>query len=147
MRTTLLMALGCLALVPATSVAQVSGTIVVGGLPVGGMIQFGPQPYAYYRPRPRMLYGYAPRVIVVERWRGHKHGDDFRHMRWGTVWYDRMDGRYYDGYRPGLVEIRVYEREGRYYQPYDGRDDDRYDDRRERHRGRDRDDWYDPDRR
>lgn len=148
MRMTLLMTVGALTIMPTVAKAQVSGAIIVSGLPIGGVIQFGgPPPGAYYRARPRVaMYGYVPRVIVVERWRGNRHREEFRRMRSRQIWYDRYDDRYFDGYRPGLVEVQVYERDGRYYRPYDDDRDERYDRRRGHHGKPDRDDWSDRDR-
>ena len=88
--------------------------------------------HVYDRPARRVVVRrYEPRVIVVDRYhrgraRGHykNHGRPYRSVR---VWYDRDRARYYDGYRPGLKEVVVYEIDGRYYDDYRdrGRDRDR----------------------
>ena len=95
--------------------------------------------HVYDRPVRRVVvHRYEPRIIVVDRYhrgraRGHyKHGRGYRSVR---AWYDRDRRVYYDGYRPGLREVTVYQIDGRYYDDYraDYRDDrydrDRYDDR------------------
>lgn len=137
MRVPVLLALGALVLAPLRSEAQVSGTIVISGLPVGGFVRFGHPRHGYYgRPGP-----YA-QVVVVERWPKHRHSNAWRHLERRTLWYDRHDGIYYDGYRRGLVEVQVYVHDGRFYRAEEhGRDrDDRWDDRRDRRHGSDRDD-------
>jgi hypothetical protein len=138
MRMPLLLAAGALAFAPAPSQAQVSGTVIIGGGPVGGVIHVG-EPR--YRREVVVVERRAPRVIVVERVYRHKHK---RHPIWRyrdrgryervIVYYDRRHDRYYDRHRPGLVEIHVVARGGRYYRLYDDdrrryRDDDdrRYD--------------------
>jgi hypothetical protein len=118
MRTPLLLTLGALALAPARAGAQVSGTIVIDGGPVGGVITIGDR-----RPARRVVVveRYAPRVIVVERLdrrydRKHpvvRHRD--RHDR-VIIFYDRRDRAFYDRpYRRGLVEVEVIRYRGRYY--------------------------------
>jgi len=137
MRVPVLLALGALAFAPLRTEAQVSGTIIISGLPLGGVVQFGHPRYgSYWRPRPHA------QVVVVERWPKHRHGNDWRHQERRSVWYDRYDGTYYDGYRRGLVEVQVYVHDGRFYRAEEhGRDrDDRWDDRRDRRHGSDRDD-------
>lgn len=99
--------------------------------------------HLYDRPVRRVVaHRYEPRLIVVDRYhrgRGHykHHGRGYRTVR---AWYDRDRRAYYDGYRPGLREVTVYEIGGRYYDNY--RVDDR-DDRRDRDRDRHSDDRYD----
>ena len=134
MRLSILLALTAAGLLPATAAAQVSGTIVIGGLPVGGGITFG-VPRRVPGPARRVVIvdRYAPaRIVVVERWRPSKH-DIRRYQRHNRreVWYDQRGGRYYDRARPGLRRVEVYERGGRYYRP-DG-DRDRHDRRSGRH--------------
>ena len=161
MRVSAALALTALAFSPVQSEAQVSGEIAVDGYPVGGYIRFGDRPRYVEVARPRsrgsrvvVVERYAPpRVIVVERWQKHKHHKHWRQdrrYRRGFVFYDRRHDRYYDSYRPGLIEIRVVIRDGRYYR-YDDRDrydrdrdyrDRDYRDRRDRDRRYD-DDWDD----
>lgn len=153
MRFSSALALTVLAVAPVRSEAQVSGEIAVDGYPVGGYIRFGDRPryVEVVRPRARgqrvvVVERYAPpRVIVVERWQRHKHHkhwrDDRRYRR-GFVYYDRWHDRYYDSYRPGLVEIRVVIRDGRFYR-YDDRDRSYRDRRDRRYRDGRYDDWDD----
>jgi hypothetical protein len=92
--------------------------------------------HVYDRPVRRrvVVHRYEPRVIVVNRFHrgralGHyKHGRGYRSIR---AWYDRDRRVYYDGYRPGLRLVTVFEIGGRYYDNYrdDRYDRDRYDDR------------------
>jgi hypothetical protein len=121
MRVHALFAAGLLGLAPAAN-AQVSGTIILGGGPIGGVME-------------RPVY-VGPRVIYVERWRGKGH---FKHDRYArrVVYYDPRDRVYYDRHRKGCREVEVWERSGRYY-----RDHDRDDHRGDRHKDR-RDDRYD----
>jgi hypothetical protein len=124
----MLLALGALVLAPLRTEAQVSGTIVISGLPVGGFVRFAHPWHGYYG-RP---HRYA-QVVVVERWPKHRHRNDWRHLERRTLWYDRHDGIYYDGYRRGLVEVQVYAGHGRHYRPDKGDRDDRWNDHRDRH--------------
>ena len=134
MRVQALFAAGLLGLAPAAN-AQVSGTIIIGGGPIGGVITVG-QPVIVARPRARVVYA-DPRVVYVERWHGNghvKHGHGYSRR---VVYYDPRDRVYYDRHRGGCREVEVWEREGRYYRDgdryddrYDDRHDDRYDDRR-----------------
>jgi len=127
MRVHALFAAGLLGLAPAAN-AQVSGTIIIGGGPIGGVITVG-QPVIVARPRARAVY-VDPRVVYVERWRGKghfKHGHGYSRR---VVYYDPRDRVYYDGHRGGCREVEVWERDGRYYRDRDYDDDDRYDDRR-----------------
>jgi hypothetical protein len=126
MRVPILLALGALILAPLRTEAQVSGTIIISGLPVVGIVRFGQPRYGYYtRPRPHA------QIVEVERWRTHKHRNDWRHLERRSVWYDRYDGTYYDCHRRGLIEMQVYVHDGRFYRAEEhGRDrDDRRDDR------------------
>jgi hypothetical protein len=129
MRLPILLALTAAAILPANAAAQVSGTIVIGGLPVGGVVTFG-SPRWVPGPARRVVVmeRHAPgRVVVVERWRPSKHyyrGDHRRYSR-AEVWYDQRAGRYYDRVRPGLRRVVVYERDGRYYRHDDDKRDRR----------------------
>ncbi|HEV8599924.1 MAG TPA: hypothetical protein VGQ69_11230 [Gemmatimonadales bacterium] len=129
------------------SAQRVSADIRIGGRgPVSGHVRI--DSHDHYRDRYYRDYGYRPRLVRVDVIRRHDHG---RHNGWFrqfqrkarvvVVYYDRRDDCYYDRrFYPGLEEIRVYERDGRYYRPDDRDWDDRYDDRR--YDGR-YDDWYD----
>jgi hypothetical protein len=144
MRFTTWVMAGALALLPARSSAQVSGAVVIGGGPIGGVVTFGHP--VVVRPRGYVVVPryYPPaRIVVVERYRKH------RGHHWGrndrrVVYYDRGARIYYDRYRPGLYEVPVYYRDGHYYGECDRdhyRDRDRYYDRDDRYRGGDDDDW------
>lgn len=146
------------------SAQRVSADIRIGGRgPVSGHVRI--ESRDRYRDRYYRDYGYRPRVVRVDVIRRHDRG---RHSGWFkqfhrkgrvvVVYYDRWDDCYYDRrFYPGLQEIRVYERDGRYYRMDDRDWDDRYDDRRgdwrddwrddDRYRRDGRDDWYDRDRR
>jgi len=129
---------------------RVSADIRIGGVgPVSGHIRIGDR-YEWRRDR------YRPRRIVVEHFgrRDRRWYDGwFRQWRRGAevviVFSDRDGRHYYDRYRPGFHEVRVFRRGGRYYRVDDDRwdRDDRYDrdgrglDRRDR-----RDDRADRDR-
>ena len=95
-------------------------------------IQIGSGPTVIIRHRPRVAVverRYAPRIIVVEH-RHHAHKWWKRHgYHEVRAWYDDERDQYYewrDGYqRPGLREVVVYTRDGRYYQPCDDHRDHR----------------------
>ncbi|MGQ0704117.1 MAG: hypothetical protein ACT4PM_13375 [Gemmatimonadales bacterium] len=132
---------------------RVRADIRIGGGPISGRVVIGDRYRDYYRPRPR-----AFRVEVL-RWRDHVHHRNwlrkFRRDSRVIVVYHDYRGGYYDRFRPGLVECRVYERGGRYYRwdndrfdrwVYSGRFDDDYDSWDDRHdRWHDENDRYDRD--
>jgi hypothetical protein len=140
------------------SAQRVSADIRIGGRgPVSGHVIIGQRPRydEYYRPR-------VVRVEEVRGWGGRRdrgwHRGWFKQFREPprvvVVYYDRYDDCYYDGYRPGLEEIQVYESSGHYYRlddRYDDRygcSDDRYDHRYDdRYYNRDYDDCRNDDRR
>jgi hypothetical protein len=144
------------------SAQRVSADIRIGGGgPVSGHVRI--DSHDRYRDRYYRDYGYRPRLVRVEVIRRHDRGrhngwyrDFQRKARVVIIFYDRRDDRYYDRrFYPGLEEIRVFERDGRYYRPddrdwydrFDGRRDDDWD-RRDGRDDRDRrDGWYDRDRR
>jgi hypothetical protein len=138
---------------------RVSADIRIDGGPVAGRVRIGDRDRYRSRPVVRRVY-----VERIRRDRGRHNGwyKDFRRgARIVVVYYDPRDDFYYDRRYDGLEEIRVYERDGRYYRldddrygydddryddrrdgRYDGRNGGRYDDRRNRDRDRDRDrDW------
>jgi len=149
---------------------RVSADIRIGGGPVDGRVIIN-DPYQYRRSRPVIVY--QQRRVPVERirfdrrydrrWQYDKHQrKQWDHWRkdydhWRRDWYNRFsrdyrvsvvyyDGRedcYYDRFRPGLQEIRVYERDGRVYRFDDN--DSYYDDGRysrdDRDGRRDGDGW------
>ena len=119
---------------------RVNADIIIGGGPVSGRIIIGDRRYDR---RPRMIR----RVEWVRRHDNRRAGwyRNFRRdHRVMVVYYDRRDDRYYlDRFQSGLVEIRVYERDGRYYRLDDDRDFDRYGDGRDDRRG---DRWNNDDR-
>ena len=149
---------------------RVSADIRIGSGPVDGRVIIN-DPYQYRRSRPVLVF--PQRRVFVERvrfdrrfdrrWAYDKHQrKEWEHWRkdydhWRRDWYNRFsrdyrvsvvyyDGRddcYYDRFRPGLQEIRVYERDGRFYRFDD--DDSYYDDSRsyrdDRDWRRDQDGW------
>lgn len=141
MRVTHLLGVGALMLgltaAPTLSAQRVAIGVRFGGGPVAGRVFFGrrawyPRYYPAPYPRPVIIdaYGPGPRYVVVDRLRvprGRAWGW-WRHHGYlqATLWAGD-DGRYYDrdDARPGLREVTVYQRDGRYYQPdgdYDGGD-------------------------
>jgi hypothetical protein len=138
------------AAVPAAQAQSVEAGVVIQSGPVRGHVVIAdPAPVVVYREPPRhvvVVERYQPRRVIVERvyaprgraigwWRKHGYGAT-------TVYYDPADDCYYErrvGGRPGLREVVVYERDGRYYRSdvddydHDGRRDYReYRDRRDR---------------
>lgn len=121
---------------------HVSADIRIGGRgPVSGhvRIESSRDRYDYRRDYD---YGRRVRVEIVRgrHDRGWRDGwyRQMRKARLVAIYYDRREDCYYDRFSPGLQEIRVYERDGRFYRLddryddgyYDGRyDDRRYDDR------------------
>lgn len=122
--------------VPRAADAQrVSADIVLRGGPIAGVVRIG-RPPSYYgryveviRPRARpsrvIVLRREPARVQIIRWQGHRH--DGRYCRGGHfsrvgVFYDGRHDRFYDGYRPGLEEVEVYEHDGVLYRDWD-RDD------------------------
>jgi hypothetical protein len=128
MRITALVTAGALAFLPGRSEAQVSGAVVIGGGPVGGVVVFG---------RPQVVVQRHPRVIVIDRYDRHKH--NHRKFERRVVYYDRGYDRYFDHYRPGLIEVAVLFGGGHYYRDFEYDD---YHRNRARARYRDRRDFY-----
>jgi hypothetical protein len=101
---------------------RVTADIRIGNGPVAGRIIIGDS---------RRRYESSPRAVRHVEWvRGRDNRrDDWhrqfgRHARVAFVYYDRHHRRYYfDRYRSGLQEIRVFERDGRFYRFDDDRDD------------------------
>ncbi len=145
-------ALASISIASSASAQRVSADIHIGGYPVSGTIHIGD---GHPRPR-RVVYERAhPGRIHVEYRRGW-NPRRYRNARVIVVYYDRRDDRFYDGFRRGLEEVRVYHHDGRYYRFDDDRGgrydrDDRRDRRdRDRYESRDRDrdrDWNERDRR
>jgi hypothetical protein len=123
---------------------QVRADIILRSGPVAshvfignGYSTYGRQRVVYRRVPVRRVV-LAPRVIVVERVRHHGYGD-WRRFGYSPVTLYYIDGQYFERgfYRPGLREIVVYERGGRYYREgdenaryhrdHDERQHDRYD--------------------
>jgi hypothetical protein len=110
------------------SAQQVAANIIVRGGPIAGHVTIAdgyssyrrPTVVEYRRPEARRMVvveRYAPRVIVVERVRHHRHANYWaRHgYRPVTVYY--VDGRYYDRDVRGRGRaVVVYEHDGRYYE-------------------------------
>ena len=127
-------------LVLATSPVQaqlVAANVVVRSGPVSGHVVLSNGYSTYHRP-PVVVYRraperrvvvverYHPRVIVVERVRHHRHARQWERYGYRPVtlfyvngrYYDRYDDRY-DEYRPNMVRVVVYERDGHYYRDCD----------------------------
>jgi hypothetical protein len=119
------------------SAQRISADIRIGGGPIAGHIRIGPDRFGYR--------DYRPRFVRVEVLRAR---DYYRRSGWlrsfrrdariRAVYYDRGRDFYYDRFRPGLIQINVFEREGRFYRWDDDRfdrwvcdrwNDDRWDDR------------------
>ncbi len=109
---------------------RVSADVVVR---IGDRYPYGTRPIVVPRRVPArrviVVERYAPRVIIVERVRhprGHAYGYWKKHgYRPVQIYYDAAYGRYYDRYdryHPGLREVTVWERDGRYYRTW--HDDD-----------------------
>lgn len=127
------------------SAQRVSADIRIGSGPIAGHIRIGD--YGY-RNRPRFV-----RVEVLHARDFYRRSDWLRsfrrNARMQVVYYDRDRDFYYDRGRPGLIQINVFERDGRFYRWDDERfdrwvcdrwNDDRWDDRYD---GYDRNDRYD----
>lgn len=134
---------------------RVEADIRIGGGPISGRVIIGDRRDRYDH------YDYRPRHVGRVEWirvrdRGFNHGwfKKFRReARVIVVYYDRRDG-YYDQYRRGYDQVRLYERGGRFYridddnyfdryEDRDSRRDDRYGDRRDDQYGDRRDDRWD----
>jgi hypothetical protein len=107
---------------PLRAQTTVEGGVVVHSGPVTAGVDVGPPP-------PAVVYAEPVReVIVVERLhvpRGNAYGWWRKHgYRQVTVYYDgdRYYSRRFDRH-PGLRALVVYEREGRYYQEGEDRDE------------------------
>ena len=124
------LALG-LAVVGSPAQAQVSAGIHIVDGPIAAHILVGEPQYrrpvtVYPRRRVVVVERYAPRVLLVERI--HRGEGYWRHRGFNRIsaYYDRERDVYYDRYDrhyPGLREVVLYERGGRYY--CDDRDQDR----------------------
>lgn len=127
------------------SAQRVNADIIIGGGPIAGRVIIGDRGRDEYRGRPRPIR----RVEWI-------HARDYRRNDWWrrferesrvivVFWDRRDDSYYYDRHHSGLAEIRLYEREGRFYRRDDDRRDGRYDnDRRDvRYEDRRRDDRRD----
>lgn len=124
------------ALIAATGIssasAQVRATVSVNTIPVSGTVIIGrtPRPVVYpaaVYPVARPVYvrrAVAPNVLIVERLPHRGKGWWKRHGYQRTIVY--TDGRYYySGWmqRPGVTQVTVYARDGRYAMETGGRDD------------------------
>lgn len=130
---TLAAALAATSLIPVSASAQrvsVGAVIVIGNPPAYGPVYRDTRPRYHdydYRPARRVYVDRAPRVIYVRR--VHRHHDHRCKCREVRAYYDHRRNAYYDGYRPGLRAVVIYEHGNDYYR-YDDDDDDgyRYDD-------------------
>ncbi len=113
MRVHALFTAGLLGIAPVAH-AQVSGTIIIGGGPIGGVITIG-EPVIVARPRARVVVVerpvYGPRVVVVERWRGKGHYKHRHGYARQVVYYDPRHRVYYDRHRRGCHEVEVWARD------------------------------------
>jgi hypothetical protein len=112
---------------------SVAANVVVRSGPVAGHVIVSkgystydrPPVVAYRRPPERrvvVVERYHPRVIVVERMRHHRHKRHWERYGYRPISLFYVNGRYYDRYdeyRPGVVRVVVYERDGRYYRDCD----------------------------
>jgi len=111
----------------------VAANVVVRSGPVSGHVVLSNGYSTYQRP-PVVVYRraparrvvvverYRPRVIVVERVRQHRHARHWERYGYRPISLFYVDGRYYDRYdeyRPDVVRVVVYERDGHYYQDCD----------------------------
>jgi len=116
--------IAALSLVAPLHAQRVAADVVIRSGPVAGHVVVG-NGYSTYR-RPVVVYRRAPaRVVVVERVAQRRHVRHWRKhgYRPVTVWY--RDGRYYDRQvrgGPGMREVVVYERGGRFYHDCDDHD-------------------------
>ena len=111
--------------------AQVRAAVQINTVPVSGTIVIGsaPRPVAYpvvMYPAHRPVFVrrvIAPRVVVVERAPHRRRSWWKRHGYQRAVVY--TDGRYYYGERwaPGVTQVTVYARDGRYMMETGGRYD------------------------
>ena len=113
---------------------DVAADIHINSWPIAGTIHIGDRP----RPRAVVVQHVYPRPIIVEHRRGRP---PFRDNRWRNnarvivVYYDPYRHEYFDRYRRGLREMRVYDYDGRFYRYDDG--GDYYDHDRRSYRDRD----------
>ena len=128
--------LAAMALAAPIQAQLVSADVVIRSGPVRGHVVVD-DGYSTYHRRP-VVYERPARVIVVEHVYRHEHIRHWKRHGYRQARLFYVDGRYYDRYdlrHPGMREVIVYERDGRYY-----RDDDRDQyDRRDDYRDRDRD--------
>lgn len=118
---------GLVVIVSPMQAQRVSADVVFRSGPIAGHVVVA-DGYSTYRRR--AVYRPAPaRVVVVERVHRHRHPRHWKRHGFRPVTLYYVHGRYYDrwaGQGPGVREVIVYERDGRYYHECD-------DDRRHRH--------------
>ena len=138
-----------LAAAPAAGQTVAADVLVHTG-PVVGQVTVA-DAYASYRRRPAVIVhrrpvtrpvvvvaSYAPRVVAVERWQGHRSSRAWARQGYRRVTLYYANGRYYDRWSerwPHADEVVVYERGGRYYRaacdhrgPHDGKHRHEWDD-------------------
>ena len=109
-----------LAAAPAAA-QNVAADVLVRSGPVAGHVVIGDGYSTYRRPVARrvvVVERYAPRVVVVERFRSHRSSRAWARHGYRPVTLYYVDGRYYDRWSdrwPRAAEVVVYERGGRYY--------------------------------
>lgn len=111
------------------SAQQVAANVYVRGGPIAGHVIVDHGYSTYRRPEYRhpdarrvvVVERHAPRVIVVERVRAHRHRNYWGRHGYRPVTLFYVAGRYYDRWiaGPRVREIVVYERDGRYYEDCD----------------------------
>ncbi len=98
---------------------RVEAGVVVHSGPVAGHVIVRDGYSTYRRPvTRRVIVVERPRIVAVERVRGHRPARHWSRRGYHPVTLYYWDGRYYDrwiGHRHGVREVVVWERDGRYY--------------------------------
>lgn len=117
--------LSAFALTTALPAQEVAANIFVHSGPIAGRVVVDHGYSTYRSPEARRIVVIergAPRALVVERTRAYRHERIWLHHGYRPVTLFYVDGRYYDRWIPGrdVRVVVVYERNGRYYRPWDG---------------------------
>jgi hypothetical protein len=104
---------------------EVAANIFIRSGPIAGRVVVDHGYSTYRRPEARRVVVFerrAPRALVVERVRVHRHERYWLRHGYRPVTLFYVNGRYYDRWVPGrgVREIVVYQRNGRYFDPWDG---------------------------